>query len=68
MSIVDILLGSVLIALAPKLSTFYISLGALALLVSSVIHGAMLDGRTWATKAELIKYAGLTSFGLFILL
>ena len=68
MSVLDILLGAVLIALAPKLSTVYISLGALILLSSSVIHGAMLDGRVWATKAEMIKYGLAAILVVFLLL
>lgn len=56
MSVVDITLGAVLIALAPHLSTAQVSLAVCALLCSSIIHGAMLDGRGWSGKAEISKY------------
>lgn len=64
MSMIDISLSSVLIALAPQLNQTSLYAATALILSSAIIHGALMEGKAWASLAEIIKYLLLFVFAL----
>ena len=63
LGVIDISLGSVLIAFAPSMSSLNVALSVGAIIGSAVIHNALLEGRPWSISAEWLRI-GLLALGL----
>lgn len=59
MSFVDIVLASILVACAPQLTYLSLNIATSLILLSAIIHGALMEGRWWATRIEVLKYCTL---------
>lgn len=65
MGLIDISAGALLIAASPSLTPLYVWAGVIALLCSAMIHNGMIEGRSWAKRAEALRILLIVVFAFW---